>query len=127
MPAQLTRRPISNHLNSVSVELDGTGQVISHEENNTFGSTSYQGLQNRQPPAKKYRFSGKERDRQTGFNCHGSRYYLPWLGRWASADPGSLVDGLNVVSYVNNSPINLIDPSGTGGAFTEEILFRSVF
>lgn len=121
VPAQLIRYQIPNHLNSVSVELDDTGRIISYEEYTPFGSTSYQGVQNRQPPAKKYRFSGKEKDRQTGFYYHGARYYLPWLGRWASADPAGLVDGLNVFSYVSNSPINLIDPSGTDGQSATEI------
>ena len=34
---------------------------------------------------KRYRFTGKERDEESGLSYHGARYYAPWLGRWASA------------------------------------------
>jgi murein DD-endopeptidase MepM/ murein hydrolase activator NlpD len=40
------------------------------------------------------------------------RFCAPWLGRWISADPAGLVDGPNLYLYVNNNPINSIDPDG---------------
>ncbi len=36
---------------------------------------------------KRYRYTGKERDEETGMYYHGARYYIPWLVRWASSDP----------------------------------------
>ena len=37
--------------------------------------------------AKRYRFTGMERDEESGLAHHGARYYAPWLGRWLSCDP----------------------------------------
>ena len=64
---------------------------------------------------KRYRFTGKERDEETGLAYHGARYYAPWLGRWVSGDPAGLTDGVNLYLYVNSNPVGLIDPTGTDG------------
>jgi RHS repeat-associated protein len=47
-------------------------------------------------PPKRYRFTGQERDEESNLNHHGARYYAPWLGRWASADPEGLKAGINL-------------------------------
>jgi len=62
---------------------------------------------------KRYRYTGKERDEETGFYYHGARYYAPWLGRWTSCDPAGLADGVNSYRYARNSPIRYTDPEGT--------------
>jgi RHS repeat-associated protein len=63
--------------------------------------------------AKRYRYTGKERDEESGFYYHGARYYAPWLARWTSADPGGMVDGVNLFAYGRNSPLTFSDSSGT--------------
>ena len=63
---------------------------------------------------KRYRYTGKERDEETGLSYHGARYYAPWLGRWVSCDPAGLDDGVNVYLYAHANPLVLIDPSGMG-------------
>jgi RHS repeat-associated protein len=60
-----------------------------------------------------YGFTGKEHDKRSGLSYHEARYYAPWLGRWTSADPEGIVDGLNLYAYVSCNPIRLADPSGT--------------
>jgi uncharacterized protein RhaS with RHS repeats len=80
-PAQLIRYQFGNHLGSASLELDDKGNVISYEEYYPYGSTSYQAVdQNVKAAAKRYRYTGKERDEETGFTYHGARYYAGWLG-----------------------------------------------
>ncbi len=37
--------------------------------------------------AKRYRYTGKERDEESGLYYHGARYYIPWLCRWSAVDP----------------------------------------
>src|SRR5262249_7942491 len=64
-------------------------------------------------PAKRYRYTGKERDEESGLYYHGTRYYAPWLGRWTASDPLGLVDGTNLYRYVRNRPVVLNDPQGT--------------
>lgn len=42
-----------------------------------------------------------------------ARWYVPWLGRWASCDPAGGVDGPNLYAYVRGNPMRLGDPTGT--------------
>ena len=110
------RYQVSNHLDSSSMELDETAQVISYEEYFPFGGTSLHAAHSAtEVSAKGYRYTGKERDDETGLNYHGARYYAAWLGRWTSADPAGFVDGTNVFAMVANQPLSMSDPSGMGG------------
>ena len=114
-PAQLIRYQLSNHLQSATLELDDSGQIISYEEYYPYGSTSYQAVRNQTETPKRYRYTGKERDEETGLYYHGARYYAAWLGRWTAADPKGMVEGVNVYGYVRGKPIRLIDPMGQWG------------
>ena len=110
----LVRFQLGNHLDSASLELDGEGQIISYEEYFPYGSTSYQAVRSDiEVPPKRYRYTGMERDEESGLNHHGARYYAPWLARWTSCDPTPLADGPNMYAYAAN-PTALVDPSGHG-------------
>lgn len=101
---------MSNHLGSASLELNEAGDIISYEEYYPYGCTSYQAVDaSIHAAAKRYRYTGKERDEETGLAYHGARYYACWLGRWCSADP---VATLNRYDYVMNRPVILYDPNG---------------
>ena len=87
-PAQLLRYQYSNHLSTATLELDDAAAIISYEEYYPYGSTSFQsGRSGAEVSLKRYRYTGKERDEETGLYYHGARYYVPWLARWVSADP----------------------------------------
>ena len=102
-----------NHLGSATLELDGAGALISYEEYHPFGTSAYRsGRSQAEVSLKRYRFTKKERDEETGLYYFGLRYYAPWLGRWISADPAGLVDGLNLYRYARNDPATLCDPDG---------------
>jgi RHS repeat-associated protein len=64
-----------------------------------------------------YKFTGYERDAETGFDYAFARYYNSSLGRFMSPDPlaGSIADPqtLNRYAYVGNSPTNFADSRGT--------------
>jgi len=63
--------------------------------------------------AKKYRYTGKERDEESGLYYHGARYYIPWLCRWSASDPlESEYAGISPYNYSFNNPIVYNDPSG---------------
>ncbi len=116
LPRILARYQFDNHLGSASLELDDTGSVISYEEYYAYGSSSYQANRNdAEVSLKRYRYSGMERDEETGFNYHGARYYAPWLGRWTACDPIGIGDGINIYCFVRGNPVVLKDPSGTQG------------
>ncbi len=115
-PASLTRYIYSNHLQSATLELDDSGQVISYEEYHPYGTTAYQAMNaSINAVAKRYRFSGKERDEESGLYYHGARYYAPWLGRWTAVDPlESDYAPLSPYNYCFNNPVNFTDGSGMG-------------
>lgn len=120
--AQQIRYQLSNHLGSAAIELDAKGALISYEEYYPFGATAYQaGRSAVEVSQKRYRFSGRERDEETGLYYHGARYLAPWLGRWISADPAGLVDGANLYRYARNAPNQRIDNQGTDSSFFDEI------
>ena len=112
-PQSLHRYQLSNHLGSASVELNEVGESISYEEYFPYGSTSYQAVNAAiQAEAKRYRYTRKERDEETGLYYHGARYYAPWLGRWISCDPAGIAVSSDLYMYVKNNPIDRIDPTG---------------
>ena len=116
-PANIARYQYGNHLGTVGLELDGSGQLISYEEFHPYGTTAYRATNSAvEVSPSRYRYTGKERDEETGLGHHGARYYASWLARWTSADPIGLGDGINRFAYVRGSPVTLLDPSGTQAA-----------
>ena len=110
----LYRYQYSNHLSSVALELDDDGQIISYEEYHPYGTSAYQAKNSElNAAAKRYRYTGKERDDETGLYYYGARYYAAWLGRWTSCDPMGGIEGNNLFTAMRNSPIMYLDPTGT--------------
>ena len=107
------RFQLDNHLGSASLEVDESGLVIEYEEYHPYGTTAYWSKASSTVVSlKRYRYTGKEKDEETGLYYHGARHYAPWLGRWTSADPAGMVDGPNLYDYVRGNPIRSKDPSG---------------
>jgi RHS repeat-associated protein len=115
-PRQLIRYQIGNHLGSASLELDESAQIISYEEFAPYGSSTYQAVRSQTETAKRYRYTGKEHNDESGLYYHGARYYAGWLGRWTNCDPIGVADGPCVYMYCSANPIRLHDPSGKKGA-----------
>ena len=88
-------------------------QLISYEEYYPYGSTSYQAVDaSIKVAGKRYRYTAMERDGENGLEYHSARYYVPWLARWASADPSGVKAAPNLYLYVNANPLIASDPSG---------------
>lgn len=114
--ATLYRYQYSNHLGSVALECDASDavNVISYEEYHPYGTTAYQAKSSAiNATTKRYLYTGMEKDEETGLSYHLARYYLPWLGRWGSADPIGIEDDMNLYSYVSGRVLNAIDLTGT--------------
>jgi RHS repeat-associated protein len=112
-PRQLIRYQLGNHLGSASLELDEHAQIITYEEYSPYGSSTYQAVRSQTETPKRYRFTGKERDDESGLAYHGARYYAPWLGRWTSCDPLGFKDTPDLYLYARCNPVSLVDPTGT--------------
>lgn len=112
-PRQLIRYQLGNHLGSASLELDEHAQVISYEEYAPYGNSTYQAVRSQTETAKRYRYTGKERDEESGLYHHETRKYAPWLGKWTSADSIGIEGGINLYVYTDGNPISYVDPSGT--------------
>lgn len=111
---QLIRYQYDNHLSSASLELDDNAKIISYEEYFPYGTTSYSTIDaSREVPTKEYRYTGKERDEESGLNYHEARYYALWIGRWINTDPIGIEDGPNTYNFCKNNPVLLIDETGT--------------
>ena len=119
-PLPRWRLSLDDHLGSVSVEVSLSGAVISYEEFHPYGTTAFQSFGASEVSRKRYRYTGMERDEETGMQYHTARYYLPWLGRWNRPDPAGLVDGVGTFSYGRGSPIGRLDRQGTDSSQEDE-------
>jgi RHS repeat-associated protein len=67
-----------------------------------------------------YKFTGKERDSESGLDNFGARYDSSQYGRFMTPDPEGIAglthmgdpQSWNGYSYVRNNPLNLTDPDG---------------
>ena len=98
---------LGDHLGSSNVVIDSGGVLINREEFTPYGESSFGSF-----ARKRYRFTGKERDEESGLGYHGARYYAPGLIRWVSCDPAGPRAGFNLYCYVKNNPIGFIDENG---------------
>jgi RHS repeat-associated protein len=65
------------------------------------------------------RYTGKERDSESGNDYFGARYYASSMGRFMSPDPSQLYfadptnpQTFNLYSYAVNNPLKFVDPTG---------------
>jgi RHS repeat-associated protein len=111
---------LPDHLGSSTAVLDATGILTNREEYTPYGETTF-GSYTR----KRYRFTGQERDEETGLSYHSARYYAPWAGRWLSADPAAGLTLINAFDYCRGNPVRLVDPGGAQPA-SDQATFNRV-
>ena len=112
-PERLVRWSLADLCGSIAVEVDEAARLLGYEEYYPFGETSLRREARRVEAPNRYRFSGRERDEESGLYHAGARYLMPWLGRWTAPDPAQLVDGTNRYAYVRNNPLKYSDDTGT--------------
>jgi RHS repeat-associated protein len=59
-----------------------------------------------------YLFTARRYDSESENYYYRARYHDPKLGRFLSPDPLDYIDSMNVYAYVDNNPINYVDPTG---------------
>ncbi|WP_300666991.1 YqiA/YcfP family alpha/beta fold hydrolase, partial [Fluviicola sp.] len=102
---------LEDHLGSSTILLETNGFSINKEEYYPFGETSFGSYSK-----KRYRYSGKEKDEESGLYYYGARYYMPWACKFVSCDPltGKLPQWSSYAAF-NDNPIVYIDPIGLEG------------
>jgi RHS repeat-associated protein len=112
----------ADHLGSIRMLTDASGTVKSLHDYLPFGEEIPSGTGGRDTtwahldPTQK--FTGQERDAETGLDFFGARYFSGAQGRMTSPDE-PLVDqrtsdpqSWNLYSYVRNNPLSRVDPNG---------------
>ncbi len=99
-----------DHLGTPRLLTDSTGARISAHDFLPYGEEITS------PGTEVMKFTGHERDLDTGHDYMHARYYHEYLGRFLGVDPvlGSAdsPQSWNRFSYVNGNPLILVDPSG---------------
>jgi RHS repeat-associated protein len=99
---------------------DGNGNVVNLTDANAgvvatyrydpFGKSTYSG--GTLASANVYRFSSKQWIPDVNVYYYGYRFYDPNLQRWPNRDPIQEKGGINLYSFVKNSPLAKVDPKG---------------
>jgi RHS repeat-associated protein len=119
LPANTVHYYLSDHLNSTSQVVSSSGVIEEESDYSPFGTE----VVVTGPGANHYKFTGKERDAESGLDYFGARHYSNGLGRFTTPDwsavpvPVPYADlgdpqSLNQYSYVRNIPTVKVDPDG---------------
>ena len=102
---------VKDHLGNIRQTLDEGGNIVSAQDYYPFGGI-YRAV-NTADANDKYKFTEKERDKETDYDYFGARYYDSDLGRWLSVDPlAEKYAGWSPYNYGLNNPLRNIDPDG---------------
>src|SRR5579875_3515240 len=114
-----------DHLGSVRMLTDASGNVVARQDYLPFGEEIPADTAGRSASllfgasdGVEQKFTGQIRDSETGMDFFTARYYASAVGRFTSPDPMNLGANLldpqtwNAYAYVRNNPLALVDPMG---------------
>jgi RHS repeat-associated protein len=99
----------NDHLGTPQKITTTSGAVVWSAKHTSFGDAQVEAAST---TSSNLRFAGQYYDQETGLHYNYHRYYDPKIGRYLIADPIGLAGGINPYAYVQNNPVNLIDPQG---------------
>jgi RHS repeat-associated protein len=104
---------IADHLSSSRIVANSSGSVLDDSDFYPYGGErSYSSSS-----GNNYKFTGKERDTESGLDDFAARFYTSNYGRFLSADESKYAKPAdpqtwNLYTYVANNPVNAVDPTG---------------
>src|SRR5262249_57792884 len=104
----------SDHLKTASVITDSAGTIKAESDYYPWGGE----LQFVNSDSNHYKFTGKERDSETGLDYFGARYYGNGLGRFITSDKPFAdqhrenPQSWNLYAYTLNNPLKFVDDTG---------------
>ncbi len=105
---------LTDHLGTIRDLVDNTGDVVNHLTYDSYGNVV---SETDASVDSRYRFTGREWDEEIDLYYYRARYYNGKTGRFISVDPISFDSGTyNLYGYVDNNPVNAIDPFGLASA-----------
>ena len=116
-----------DHLGSANWITDFTGTPIQYIHYAPYGEL----IDNQHAAGydERYKFTGKERDVETGYDYFGARFYWATIGHWLSVDPmADKYPNISPYAYCAWNPVKFVDPDGRkikiAGNFITRILGR---
>jgi RHS repeat-associated protein len=111
---------LSDHLGSTTMVVNAAGAIENESDYYPWGGELKISATD---SGNHYKFTGKERDAETGLDYFGARYYSNAMGRWISPDWAEKPEAvpysdlhdpqsLNLYSYVRNIPTSKVDSDG---------------
>ena len=118
---------LPDQLGTTAALVDRDGIVVQRYGHSTFGKQHYQMSTAAFPVSN--RFTGQQKDDDTGLCYYGARYYDPEVARFVQAD-SIIPDEYDTqahdrYAYVRNNPLNLTDPSGHDYNYVEPPSFSN--
>ena len=105
--------PLFDHNGNIERYVTRSGATVAVFQYDAFGNTiSETFTQSGNNAVTHFRFSTKYWDNEVGLYYYGYRFYRPGLGRWVNRDPYEENGGENIVMYVGNNCMNIIDKFG---------------
>ena len=99
-----------DQVGSLRLVIDSAGNITKSVDYDSFGNIINDTNPGFTIP---FGFGGGLHDRDTGLVRFGARDYDPTIGRWTAKDPIDFAGGdVNLYGYVQNDPVNFVDPSG---------------
>jgi len=93
--------------------VDNTGEVVNHLIYDSYGNVV---SESNAAVDTRYLFTGREWDEEIELYYYRARYYDPEIGRFILEDPiGFEAGDTNLYRYVENSPLDTVDPLGLRG------------